>query len=336
MNKTCEIWGSGPDSGFLAGLLAEAGWTVKWVRPPERHARLRPLKLRRFEEAQLTRLLLRYGLNKRKFGSALNLQNYYDPEVLGTTFLELAERLQIEISNVSELPPLSKTEDRLVIVNEDPEHLGHWGSSAFSTFREATHSWVSELWFPEGRLSNYFSTQTLALGDVLLFLDPHPQRGYVLSLYSDSLSNNDRTLQSLLSYKSRLPLFWRSLSLMNHRSRRVDKPLAVGGQELAASGVFALGQSLGKLYEFSNADTTDYFNQVLALFSRLQRSRDNALSQFVLAEDWRFEARRSVEKALRRGRVWKSLLSSHTTAQICIPMMKKLPEPLRQLLQSPI
>jgi hypothetical protein len=336
MTKNCEVWGSGVDSGFLAGLLAEAGWLVKWVRPPERRARLRPYRFRKIEETHLKRLLLRYGLFKRQFGNALNLNEYYDHEVLKTTFDELADRLRIEKSDVLELPSLGQNESRLLIVNEDPDFLQHWGAKAFSTFRDPQSIWVSELWYPDGRVSNHFSTQILALDDVLLFLDPHPMRGYVLTLISKSLSDNDRALQALLSYKSKLPLFWRSLGLLNNRSRRVDKAMSIGGQELILPSVFPMGQSLAKLHEFSNSDMSDYFAQSLALFERLQRSHTNAVSLYQQSEIWRVEGRSMAQNSLRKAQFWHFVLSSYTASQLCVPVVRKLPEPLRQLLQSPI
>ncbi len=332
----------------MAGLLCEAGFGVQVFKPISNipQGGRRPLRLAHKTVQSISQFLLRHGrpvdflqnapeveswstANGEVFPlSSLGFDNpdrWVDGSELSSELWDLAEYLGAILSKVEVLPQILLTDKSRVIVDVDPQLLAHWPSASNWKSEVNYRTESVEIWLPEGRISETYSTQFFQIEGAVAFLEPHPKKGFSLSFYAGSRYSLERAIHATRSARGNAPSMWRALLTLNQGACSHYETIRAGLTGIKIPGIYLIGAALGRYAPFSSLHGNESFEQVTRLCAQLSREVDSWME----AEVQRFRSQ------FKRAKMWEKLLISERSHRYVLSATHLMPGAVRRFLKSP-
>jgi hypothetical protein len=351
-----EISGHTPAAAHLAILMSEGPFQVTWNKK-EQPCDFRPLRLSARTIKSIKRLSARLGgdcskilmaphqgawrtASSKAFRFSFDIfENdfcrWVDPSAVMPLLTQLALRSNVNVRDTAEYSMPEESIGHIHIVDAHASDLSHWPQSFFSIDNDSFQVECTQISFPFGRIENHGDAFFFALEGALVFLEPTGTQGYVLSLISGSRYSTERATRSILSAAKGIPIFLKTLALMNAGAKRLDFRTEYGSPRLTHPKAFTLGSSFGLYPESININGDESIRQSLRLAGFLRQALREKLSLSLMREYWQNQETRHYQKTFSKARLWEKIMYSSKVQKLVLPTIRWIPGRVRQYLKAP-
>lgn len=348
------VYGSTIGAAYLAARLAREGWELDW-QLTEFRARLRPTRLSAEVVRNIRKLAAPVGERLEFISRAPEFASWGSPSgaryrfawgfdaadrwVDRATLFETLKKVaaasgaKINEERLLAPPELERFGEVPIFLDAPLEELTAWPLALDRERAERVEA--TELWLPQGRISEGSPCQFVRLEGALAFLEPHPLGGYALSFYASSRYPLERALLSLRDPRGSGPASWRALFMLNPGAQVRNLSFRLGGGGFLAPGAFAFGESLGLSNPGANLHDIESLDQAERL-ARFWEKPGNGESILARSETWTMRESGRLGAMWGRGRLMEKLFFSDEARKYALPAASFVPRALRRLLHAPV